>query len=170
MTNMTKQLMEIFEDAITYEEYVDLSEGEDRDKHLHYLQKMEMNDEEQKRIRSASLNARLLVFCDPQCPDCRIVTATLHNMEKHSPGLKMGLALQEKYEDLMKELEEEARIPMVIWLQEDDWKIIFYETPDFLKEQEKKQDEKEQKEMRIAFQRGLHKGQVVNQIIEALTM
>jgi uncharacterized protein YciI len=170
---MNKTLMElesIFDKAMSYNDYLTLMEEEVRDKHLHYLEKMAMDPIQQDRLNAKALKGKLLVFCDTACPDCRIVTATLENMRKTHPELDMRLALREEHEEQMKELEKEAKIPMVIQLLDDDWRLVFYEIPSVLRAAADHQDEETRLQERTRFQRGEYKESVMEEVWQGMQL
>lgn len=165
MNEVLMELKRVFQEGRTYLEYIMEGDEETQSKHLHYRDKMVLTHNEAADVDRAPLGGNFLVFCDTACNDCRIVSAMMDQIQSHQPSYRFRYALRKDQEELMKRIDPEARIPMVVQLMQDYWKLVFYEVPQVLIQRGEHQTEEERRESRVAFQRGLWKDEVLREFL-----
>lgn len=163
-------LNEIYKAGKGYQSYIDSAEDEARQKHLHYLKKMELTHEETKSFSSIKDEKRLLVFCSISCNDCRITLALLEGIRRANPLIQYSIASREENEELMQRLSGDKRIPLLVEIQDKSSKVIFNEFPDVLRTKMAGAHSEEQEMLREDFREGLYKAEMLAQLLLHLTI
>lgn len=169
MNETLMELRKIFNDGISYEDYVNGTDEESKAKHLHYREKMALTEEEKRWVDQRAFGGDFLVFCETTCNDCRIVTAILEQIQSYQPAFRIRYVLRPDHENLMGQIQHPIKIPMVIQLNKDHWKLVFYEIPKTLSQKGDRQSEEERQQSRLDFQRGLWKEEVLREFLENIS-
>lgn len=160
------RLTELYYSGKTYLQYVEAAETADRDKHLHYLHKMKLSEQEKQLVLDISDRVNLLVFCNIACRDCRIVLAVLENIRMLNPLMQYRIVDREGNRDIMQQIDKNCRIPLIIDITKDKYNIVFNEIPQSVQEKMKKLHPDEVDIMRQNFRRGLLKAEIMNQLLD----
>ncbi|WHH60172.1 thioredoxin family protein [Petroclostridium sp. X23] len=76
------ELANLYNSGIIYVQYIETGDTEIKQKHLHYLHKIEFSKASRQKILKIKNCDRLLVFCSIMCNDCRITLALLENIRQ----------------------------------------------------------------------------------------
>lgn len=180
MADLIENLNQLYDNGIGYQEYLASADEETRQKHLHYLEKMKLTEEEKEELENIKSGKKLLVFCDTYCNDCRITLALLEDLCKSSPSIGYRIVSREGNEGLMERLSGDNGIPLIIELGEDGvWssnagdmkgaKLIFNEFPDVLHDDMKDADPESREKLVKDFRKGLYKDVMLEQLVEKLS-
>lgn len=180
MADLIENLNQLYDNGIGYQEYLASADEETRQKHLHYLEKMKLTEEEKEELENIKSGKKLLVFCDTYCSDCRITLALLEDLCKSSSSIGYRIVSREGNEGLMERLSGDNGIPLIIELGEDGvWssnagdmkgaKLIFNEFPDVLHDDMKDADPESREKLVKDFRKGLYKDVMLEQLVEKLS-
>jgi|GEM_PF-3389794 len=180
MADLIVNLNQLFDDGISYQEYLDTADEETRQKHLHYLEKMKLTAEEKKELEKIKSDKKLLVFCDTCCNDCRITLALLEDLCRSSPSIGYRIVSSEGNEGLMERLSGDNGIPLIVELGEEGVcssnagdvkgaKLIFNAFPDVLNDDMKEAGPESREKLITDFRKGLYKDVMLKQLVEKLS-
>ena len=180
MDDLVKRLSQLFDGGINYQEYLDTADEETRQKHLHYLEKMKLTEDEKEGLENIKSEKKLLVFCDTFCNDCRITLALLEALRRSSPSIGYRIVSREGNEGLMERLSGDNGIPLIVELGEDGVrssnagdvkgvKLIYNEFPDILHDDMKEADPESREKLITDFRKGLYKDVMLKQLVEKLS-
>jgi hypothetical protein len=164
-----KELARLFDEGISFNEYVGTCSGEDRQKHLHYLQKMELTEEERERLNEIKADVKLLVFCNTFCNDCRIALALLENMKNANSHIHYTIVGRDGREELMRQISGGIGIPLILDITNERAGIVFNEYPDVVADKMPGADNETRDRLILEFRKGLYKKEMLQQFIEYLT-
>lgn len=181
MADLAGNLNQLFKSGVGYAEYIEKADEETRQKHLHYLEKMKLTDDEKKELaESIREDRKLVVFCDTYCNDCRITLALLENLHRSTPSVEYRIVSREGNEGLMERLSGDIGIPLIVEIGEGSArssnagdvkgaKLIFNEFPDVLHDDMQEADPDSRDKLIKDFRKGLYKDVMLKQIVEKLS-
>lgn len=180
MADIMENLNQLFEGGRGYEQYLSGADEETRQKHLHYLEKMKLTEDERKELsESIREDRRLLVFCDTYCNDCRITLALLEELRRSSSLIQYRIVSRQGNESLMERISGDNGIPLIVGIGEGSVrnsnagdvkgaKLIFNEFPDVLNDDMKEADPDSRDKLIRDFRKGLYKDVMLRQFVEKL--
>jgi hypothetical protein len=161
-------LMDMYNGGIIYKTYLDHGKDEDKQKHLHYLQKVKFTEEDIHQIKQIKKHTKLLVFCNILCNDCRITLAVLENIRKLNPLVQYKIVDREGNRALMQTLSGEQRIPLIIRIQDNHYEVIFTEFPDVVRDMMKNSADEEKENLKLKFRKGFYNDKILQQFLSYL--
>ncbi|MBF7097370.1 thioredoxin family protein [Alkalibacter mobilis] len=168
MNDVSKKLRSLYNNGLSYLEFVENAEKLTAEKHLHYLEKMKLTKSETILLDGVLSEVKLLVFCETDCNDCRVVLATLENMRRINPLINYKITRRENNVEIMENFHKEARIPMIIKLSNDSSAIIFHELPEKYKQLSVGSIDDERELLRVKFRKGKFKDFILEQLIDGI--
>ena len=181
MADFTENLKQLYDSGTGLEEYLNSADEETRQKHLHYLDKMKLTEDEKKELAENIREDReLLVFCDTYCNDCRITLALLEDLRRSSRSIKYRIVSREGNEGLMERISGDNGIPLVIEIGEGSVrssnggdvkgaKLIFNEFPDVIHDDMLQADSDGREKLVKDFRKGLYKDVMLKQFMDKLS-
>lgn len=157
------------ENGMNYEEYLDSSLEEYKEKQLKIEGFIELEDDTIEKLKNIKNERNILVFAETYCPDSREVMAVLNEMKKY---VKINLYIfpRKDNEDELKKITGYAKIPTLIKLDKN--KNItgdyFIEFPDKFRDILKNKTETEIKDKIHEFRRGKYNDLILEEIINKI--
>ncbi|HEX2945633.1 MAG TPA: thioredoxin family protein [Clostridia bacterium] len=181
MADLSENLNQLFDSGVGFEEYLGSADEVTRQKHMHYLEKMQLTEDEKKELAESIREDReLVVFCDTYCNDCRVTLALLENLRRSAPSVGYRIVSREGNEGLMERLSGDNGIPLIVEIGEGSTrnsnsgdlkgaKLIFNEFPDVLLDDMLEADPDNKEKLITDYRKGLYKDIMLKQIVEKLS-
>jgi len=168
MSDILEQIIGLYDSGLTYQQYIDAADLDIKDRHLYYLQAMRLNESEVNRALKIKA-VKLLVFCSSYCKDCRIVLSILENLHGVNPLLQYRIADRVGNRDIMKEIDINCRIPLIIAISPSDFNLVYNEIPKSLYSTISGDLNDSQKEaIRKNYRKGLFKAEIMDELISKI--
>ena len=115
-----------------FDEYLDFSEEEDKEKQLKIMSKIKLSDATAEKIKKINKNIEFLIFAEPYCPDCRAFVPFMEQFTKLNPHIIVSYLSRTKDGELLSSVSPEARIPSMFYRINGKYFIAYLEMPKFI--------------------------------------
>lgn len=158
------QLHDLYNNGMSFEQYIGSASNEDKEKHLYYLQKMMLTEKEKTFVLDIQADKNLLVFSDLFCPDCRVTLTLLENMKQVNSRIDYKILSRKGHEGIMKQVSGTARIPLIIDFSKDKAQVLYNEYP--LKVQKEMESTPSKEDIiRLEYRKGFYKAEMIQQLL-----
>lgn len=96
-----------------------------KDKQIEKIAMVNLTDEQIEKLQKIDKDVKLMVFANPECPDCLQVIAILEKMALHIPSIKIDYRKRKDDKDLLLKYNPEGKIPTILLMDNIKITLIF---------------------------------------------
>ncbi len=162
---MKKYGERLFENGMSFEEFINLDHNSYREKILEIYNSININKELKNKIKNINRKINILICAEMWCPDCIINVPVIEKIRQLNKNIKISIVEKDGNEEFFKKYsyEESVKIPTFVFYDEEFDEIgSFIERPSYIKEVQNSNNQP----LKIVTMRKYKKGEYVEETLK----